>query len=227
MSGGLMYFVNSDGTQVLFDPSSEKYYTLVTDDQLAENVYLQHQALNQPRRNQLSVKSSSHQSNRTVVQNNSKNQQKQLKQATTWQKSSEQNTTRTAQRTIALTGRNCTSREREQVPLKENEEKNENNGTDSQMTTANFEQQEQEKTMSSTLKHQETCAFHENNQNQNQNENWKIAQSRRNNRRMNTGNDIDNRQHSETFPNSNKNNNINFDVRQQHQLPSLSHSNQQ
>jgi hypothetical protein len=46
MSEFLKYFVNNDGTQVLFDPVSGKLYSLVADDQLAQNVNQQYQALN-------------------------------------------------------------------------------------------------------------------------------------------------------------------------------------
>ncbi len=94
MSGSFKYFVNNDGTQVLFDPSSGKYYTMILDDQLEENVNQQDQTLNQSRGNRSSVKSSSQQSNGTVVQNDLKYQQKQQTEATTWQKNLEQNTPR-------------------------------------------------------------------------------------------------------------------------------------
>ena len=218
MSEGLKYFVNNDGTEVLFDPLSGKYYSLISDDQLAKNVNQQHQALNQSRGNRSSVKSSSHQSNRTVVQKNSNYHQKQQKQATTWQKNSEQDIPRTAQRTIVLTEQTSTPRETEQVQVEENEEKseekneekNEDNGIETQMIIENFQRQEQAKTTSSTLKHQATSEF----QGNNQNGHWETVQPRRNNKRMNTGNDIDYRQHPRTFSNSNQNNNVNFDGRQ-------------
>lgn len=221
MSGSLKYFVNNDGTQVLFDPSSGKYYTMILDDQLEENVNQQHQTLNQSRGNRSSVKSSSQQSNGTVVQNNLKYQQKQQTQATTWQKNSEQNTSRTSQKTktIALTEQTSTTRETEQV-LEENRKKNEDNGTDTQMMSENFQRQEQAKEMSSTLKHQATSEIPGNDTN----EHWETVQPRGNNKRMNTGNDIVYRQQPRTFSNSNQNNSVNLDGRQQHQLHSPSHN---
>ena len=178
MSEGLKYFVNNDGSEVLFDPLSGKYYTLVEDDQLAKNVNQQHQALNQSRKNSSSVKSSSHQSNRTVVQNNlnyqQQQQQKQKKQATTCQKNSEESTARTTQKTIVLTEQTSTARETEQVPLEETE--NEDKGIDTQMMIENFQRQEQMKTASSTLKDD---AISES-QGNNQNEQWETVQTRRN-----------------------------------------------
>jgi hypothetical protein len=96
------------------------------------------------------------------VQNKLNNQQK---QGTTRQKNSEQNATRTAQKTILLTEKTSTPKKTEQVSLEENEEKNVDNDADTQIMIENFQRQEQMKTTSLTLKNDTTNEFQGNNQN--------------------------------------------------------------